>query len=111
MENKDRNTVKSPVNVPPSPHAVPNVNINSDTNTGALQEDKEFKLAPTPAQLGKAPLQRRQSMGLFCWLYGFIPPPKLALVVLTNLSILQQLSLSSTITKRKSLHSINIIII
>lgn len=55
MENKDR---KSPVNVPPSPHAVSN-----DANSGALQEDKEFKLAPTPAQLGKAPLQRRQSMG------------------------------------------------
>lgn len=27
--------------------------------------DKEFKLAPTPAQLGKAPLQRRQSMGKY----------------------------------------------
>lgn len=70
MENKDRNTIKSPVNVPPSPHAVPNV--NSDTNTGALQEDKEFKLAPTPAQLGKAPLQRRQSMGSFYWFYVYL---------------------------------------
>lgn len=27
------------------------------------QEDKPFVLAPTPAQLGKAPLQRRQSQG------------------------------------------------
>lgn len=64
MENKERNSVKSPVNVPPSPHAVSNVNASSnETNTTALQEDKEFKLAPTPAQLGKAPLQRRQSMG------------------------------------------------
>jgi len=26
-------------------------------------EEKPFVLAPTPAQLGKAPLQRRQSMG------------------------------------------------
>lgn len=26
-------------------------------------QNHEFKLAPTPAQLGKAPLQRRQSMG------------------------------------------------
>lgn len=63
MENKDRNNfVTSPPNVPPSPHAVPNV--SSDQNSAALQEDKEFKLAPTPAQLGKAPLQRRQSMGM-----------------------------------------------
>lgn len=29
------------------------------------QPSQEFKLAPTPAQLGKAPLQRRQSMGKF----------------------------------------------
>lgn len=28
----------------------------------AAEDSKEFKLAPTPAQLGKAPLQRRQSM-------------------------------------------------
>lgn len=32
------------------------------------EPNKEFKLAPTPAQLGKAPLQRRQSMGkTFSW--------------------------------------------
>lgn len=29
------------------------------------EEEKTFILDPTPAQLGKAPLQRRQSMGLF----------------------------------------------
>lgn len=28
------------------------------------QENKEFVLAPTPAQLGKAPLQRRQNTGI-----------------------------------------------
>lgn len=60
MENKDINSMKSPQNVPPSPHAV----ATSESNSGTLQEDKEFKLAPTPAQLGKAPLQRRQSMGI-----------------------------------------------
>lgn len=48
---------KSPLNVPQSPHA--------DLSSGTLQEDKEFKLAPTPAQLGKAPLQRRQSLGTY----------------------------------------------
>lgn len=55
MENKDR---KSPLNVPQSPQHP----ISGDLNSS---EDKEFKLAPTPAQLGKAPLQRRQSMGKF----------------------------------------------
>lgn len=76
MENKDRNSVKSPLNVPPSPHTA----VSNEISSGALQEDKEFKLAPTPAQLGKAPLQRRQSMGklivkrflnLCIYLFGF----------------------------------------
>lgn len=38
----------------------------SETTTSKtcdLEKDKVFVLAPTPAQLGKAPLQRRQSMG------------------------------------------------
>lgn len=52
-ENKDR---RSPRNVPPSPKS-------NSGEASAIAEDKEFKLAPTPAQLGKAPLQRRQSMG------------------------------------------------
>lgn len=36
------------------------------TNSEVIQQNsnQEFKLAPTPAQLGKAPLQRRQSMGM-----------------------------------------------
>lgn len=39
-------------------------NHNTVSETSLLSEcKKEFKLAPTPAQLGKAPLQRRQSMG------------------------------------------------
>lgn len=40
-------------------------NETNNTETGSPPDvaKKEFKLAPTPAQLGKAPLQRRQSMG------------------------------------------------
>lgn len=34
------------------------------------EQGSEFKLAPTPAQLGKAPLQRRQSMGMFLFQYS-----------------------------------------
>lgn len=49
--------MKSPSSeVPASPRLNNSDIINSEA-------DKEFKLAPTPAQLGKAPLQRRQSMG------------------------------------------------
>lgn len=29
------------------------------------EENQTFVLAPTPAQLGRAPLQRRQSLGLY----------------------------------------------
>lgn len=36
---------------------------NSDVDMGPAEEGKTFILDPTPAQLGKAPLQRRQSMG------------------------------------------------
>lgn len=61
VENKDRAGMKSPANMPQSPHAT--ADVANDVPSGTLQEDKEFKLAPTPAQLGKAPLQRRQSMG------------------------------------------------
>lgn len=42
----------SPNEVPPSPRI-------SEINVPEM--DKEFKLAPTPAQLGRAPLQRRQT--------------------------------------------------
>lgn len=35
-------------------------------------ENKTFILAPTPAQLGKAPLQRRQHMGMYKSLYFFL---------------------------------------
>ncbi|XP_968497.3 putative transcription factor capicua isoform X1 [Tribolium castaneum] len=38
------------------------VQLVSKTSSQADGGKKEFKLAPTPAQLGKAPLQRRQSM-------------------------------------------------
>lgn len=49
--------IKSPSEVPASPR------LNNSENVLSQETDKEFKLAPTPAQLGKAPLQRRQSMG------------------------------------------------
>lgn len=52
--------IKSPSEVPASPRL-----NNSDININQ-ESDKEFKLAPTPAQLGKAPLQRRQVMGIYC---------------------------------------------
>lgn len=35
-------------------------------------ENKTFILAPTPAQLGKAPLQRRQHMGMYKRMYFFL---------------------------------------
>jgi hypothetical protein len=34
-------------------------------NDHIAEESQTFILAPTPAQLGRAPLQRRQSMGLY----------------------------------------------
>jgi len=33
-------------------------------NDQVAEENQTFVLAPTPAQLGRAPLQRRQSLGL-----------------------------------------------
>lgn len=54
---QNEKVIKSPSEVPQSPRL-------SNSESIIIQEtDKEFKLAPTPAQLGKAPLQRRQSMG------------------------------------------------
>lgn len=49
--------IKSPSEVPSSPHG------NNSDSSSSTEIKREFKLAPTPAQLGKAPLQRRQSMG------------------------------------------------
>lgn len=50
-----------------SPSALPPVSAAASEMlppiSDILDENQEFKLAPTPAQLGKAPLQRRQSMG------------------------------------------------
>ncbi|XP_018578847.1 putative transcription factor capicua isoform X2 [Anoplophora glabripennis] len=56
---KSEKEIKSPIGtdmLPPS-----SSHIESQTE----QQNHEFKLAPTPAQLGKAPLQRRQSMAVF----------------------------------------------
>lgn len=47
--------LKSPSEVPQSPR------ITIAETVTSQESEKEFKLAPTPAQLGKAPLQRRQS--------------------------------------------------
>lgn len=59
------------VYMPPPPFTVADSNgrnlsavqLVSKASTQTTETKKEFKLAPTPAQLGKAPLQRRQSMG------------------------------------------------
>lgn len=54
---KNEKEIKSPIAadmLPPS-----SGHMESQTEL----QNHEFKLAPTPAQLGKAPLQRRQSMG------------------------------------------------
>ncbi|KRT79820.1 hypothetical protein AMK59_7148 [Oryctes borbonicus] len=50
--------IKSPSELPSSPHG------NNSDSSSSTEIKKEFKLAPTPAQLGKAPLQRRQSMAI-----------------------------------------------
>ncbi|KAL5273134.1 CIC family protein [Megaselia abdita] len=52
-------------NLPNTPNSCNNTrlsessDIDLDTNIGITDSPMEFKLAPTPAQLGKAPLQRR----------------------------------------------------
>lgn len=62
MDQKDshalNNEYKPPLcEIPQSPH------MNNSDSSAVSDVNKEFKLAPTPAQLGKAPLQRRQSLG------------------------------------------------
>ena len=42
------------------PESTNEINIDDDFDQ---VESKQFILAPTPAQLGKAPLQRRQNLG------------------------------------------------
>ncbi|KAF5289605.1 hypothetical protein FQR65_LT11796 [Abscondita terminalis] len=54
----DKLILNSPIEVPLVPHA------NAGESVSTLETDKQFKLAPTPAQLGRAPLQRRQSMAI-----------------------------------------------
>lgn len=61
-ENSEVKTSDEKLNSPLTDPGPMSKNSNNEQNT--LQEQSnEFKLAPTPAQLGKAPLQRRQSMG------------------------------------------------
>ncbi|KAK4871834.1 hypothetical protein RN001_015958 [Aquatica leii] len=54
----DKLILNSPIEVPIVPH------LNTTDSANTLEPDKQFKLAPTPAQLGRAPLQRRQSMAI-----------------------------------------------
>ncbi|KAJ8982812.1 hypothetical protein NQ317_010433 [Molorchus minor] len=60
IEGKERNNreIQSPVMADMRPSSVHSEPQPEPAN-------QEFKLAPTPAQLGKAPLQRRQSMAIF----------------------------------------------
>lgn len=47
--------------------------LSHSENILSQEADKEFKLAPTPAQLGKAPLQRRQMGNIYLMIkYQFI---------------------------------------
>lgn len=39
-------------------------NTTTTVQSGSSEKEKIFVLDPTPAQLGKAPLQRRLSMGI-----------------------------------------------
>lgn len=43
--------------------STPNDSTFSSGASSSQENNQMFVLAPTPAQLGKAPLQRRQSMG------------------------------------------------
>ncbi|PSN51999.1 hypothetical protein C0J52_06119 [Blattella germanica] len=67
----DPNMESSPQNPRPQspPHAESYSVIESPASSSAVdelaEENQTFVLAPTPAQLGRAPLQRRQSMGEF----------------------------------------------
>ncbi|KAF5276672.1 hypothetical protein FQA39_LY06476 [Lamprigera yunnana] len=54
----DKLSLNSPIEVPVLSH------ITTTDSVAVVEPDKQFKLAPTPAQLGRAPLQRRQSMGM-----------------------------------------------
>lgn len=46
---------------------------NEKTAEETFEENKKFILAPTPAQLGRAPLQRRQNMSeFFFFSFNFI---------------------------------------
>ncbi|XP_044764717.1 putative transcription factor capicua isoform X2 [Coccinella septempunctata] len=64
MDQKDSHSAdnefkSSQCEVPQSPR------LNNSEPSAVSEGNKEFKLAPTPAQLGKAPLQRRQSLAVF----------------------------------------------
>lgn len=57
MKSNDKLLINSPSEVPVPSH------VTTSDIISIIEPDKQFKLAPTPAQLGRAPLQRRQSMG------------------------------------------------
>lgn len=64
-------------NLPNTPNSCNNTRLSEssdvdlDTNIGSTDSPMEFKLAPTPAQLGKAPLQRRSKCPAFSRSYSF----------------------------------------
>jgi len=66
MEVSPRNP-HAPSPVRPDSYSViesPASSSAASLNDQIAEENQTFVLAPTPAQLGRAPLQRRQSLGL-----------------------------------------------
>lgn len=74
--------MRSPHDVPTSPH-ISLAGAHGLPGPIGTMKEPEFKLAPTPAQLGKAPLQRRQSMGKHFLIFVILFNPLHFLLVLT----------------------------
>lgn len=53
-----------PLSAPAGSYRIKNEEQNQGTGFVQITSIQPFPLAPTPAQLGKAPLQRRLSMGM-----------------------------------------------
>lgn len=70
-EIKADKEIKSPPPLPAVSTSVPDALPRISDILQNEPQNQEFKLAPTPAQLGKAPLQRRQSMGKKSLLYQY----------------------------------------
>ena len=74
--------------------------LSTSESITSMEVKREFKLAPTPAQLGKAPLQRRQSLGkkfFITILYDFVLNIFVAIASTSNqLPMENIISISST---------------